>query len=103
MKGLGNIAKKCLGGMPQLLNPAIFVLRPSTQLISYYSNFQKFTVYSLLHSVELERLLADVVLFPSSTMTAAFSAQDTSGLSYSPDISLHSQKGLVSTLSLDQD
>lgn len=27
--------------MPQLLNPAIFVLRPSTQLISYYSQFSK--------------------------------------------------------------
>ena len=63
-KGLGNnLTRKCLAGMPQFLNPANFIFRPSTRLVRYYSNFQNFYVLPYIHflsSVELERWLAEM-------------------------------------------
>ena len=61
--------------MPQFLNSANFLFRSSTRLIRYYSNFRNFYVLlyiCFLSLVELERWLADVTFFPSSTPTMAF-------------------------------
>ena len=62
----------CLAGMLRFLNPTNFVLRSSTWLVKYYSNFHVLQHIHFLILVELERWLADVAFFPSSTLTAAF-------------------------------
>ena len=76
-EGLGkNNAWKCLAGMPRILNPVNFVFRFSTRLVRYYFNFQISMLYYIiiyfLSLVELERWLADVAFFPSSTPMEPF-------------------------------
>ena len=94
---LGNtLARKCLAGM--LIITQISFSGLQTQFVRYYPNFLYSSLYSLPVISKLERFLADVAVFPSSTLTAGFQCLRHFQARLFPRRSSCSQKGLGSRL-----
>lgn len=75
-----------------------FIFRSSTQFVRYYPNFLYSSLYSLPVISKLEHFLADVAVFPSSTLTAGFQCLRHFQARLFPRRSSCGQKGLGSRL-----